>query len=89
MPTVHLLIKGKVQGVFYRASARTAAEKMGVTGWIKNTKAGDVEAKVTGNESQLEEFISWCKKGPPQAAVDTVEVSGAGDEKFDGFHIVR
>jgi acylphosphatase len=89
MPTVHLMIKGKVQGVFYRASARTVAERMGVTGWIKNTKAGDVEAKATGNESQLKEFIGWCRKGPPQAAVTVVDVNPADDEKFDGFHIVR
>lgn len=53
MPTFHLLIKGKVQGIFYRASAKETADKTGITGWVKNTPEGDVEAVATGTEEQL------------------------------------
>ena len=60
MPTVHLLIKGKVQGVFYRATAKTIAKENRVTGWIKNTKEGDVEAMVSCTKEQLEKFVAWC-----------------------------
>ena len=59
MPTKRLLIKGKVQGVFYRATARDVAERIGITGWIKNTDEGDVEAMLTGTDDQLAEFTRW------------------------------
>lgn len=89
MSTVHLLIKGKVQGVFYRASAKETAEKLHLKGWIKNTPKGYVEAMVTGEEQDLQEFISWCKKGPPKAVVTEVVVSPAEDTVFTDFSISR
>ncbi len=86
---VHLLIKGKVQGVYYRVSAKGVAEQLSLTGWIRNTKEGDVEAVVTGNEDQVKEFIEWCKKGPRRAEVEKVIVTERPDEQFFGFTIVR
>ena len=62
MPAYHLIIKGKVQGVFFRASAKETAELLGVTGWVKNTKEGNVEAFINGDENKLQEFIAWCKR---------------------------
>ena len=69
MPTIHLLIEGKVQGVFYRATAKQIATQLGLTGWIKNTKDGNVEATVSGDELQLQNFAKWCKQGPDKAEV--------------------
>jgi acylphosphatase len=89
MATIHLLIKGKVQGVFYRASAKKIADKLNLTGWIKNTKEGDVEAVITGKENQLEEFIEWCKKGPENAEVVDVVVERKPTTSFDTFEITR
>lgn len=89
MPTIRLLIRGKVQGVFYRASAREMAEEFGVTGWIKNTPEGDVEAMASGNEEQLQQFIDWCKSGPPHAVVADVAISRIEDHDFEKFRIVR
>jgi len=89
MPTVQLLIKGKVQGVFYRATARQIAGRIGITGWIKNTREGNVEATVSGTEDQLQKFISWCKKGPEKAIVDEVVVAEKEDTSFDEFDVVR
>ena len=89
MPTVQLLIKGKVQGVFYRATARQIADMIGITGWIKNTRGGNVEATVSGTEEQLQKFISWCKKGPEKAVVDEVVVTEKEDTSFDEFVVVR
>lgn len=89
MPTKHLLIKGKVQGVFYRATAKEIAEDLGVTGWIKNKADGDVEALVSGTEQQLAAFINWCKQGPPNAVVTGVEVSNEEYESFKKFTILR
>lgn len=89
MPTVQLLIKGEVQGVFYRATARQIATRIGITGWIKNTREGNVEATVSGTEEQLQKFISWCKKGPEKAVVDEVLVSKKEEIPFDEFVVVR
>ncbi|MBA2250370.1 MAG: acylphosphatase [Chitinophagaceae bacterium] len=87
MPTVHLLIKGKVQGVFFRASAKKEAARFGITGWIKNTDEGDVEARITASENELENFINWCKKGPDNATVNDVIITSKPPETFSGFVI--
>ena len=89
MSTIHLLIKGKVQGVFYRATAKQIANDIGLTGWIKNTREGNVEATVSGNEQQLEKFVRWCKQGPDKALVEEVIVTQKEEETFNGFMIVR
>lgn len=89
MPTKRLLIKGKVQGVFYRASAKDAAEKLGVSGWIRNTEEGAVEVLASGTEEQVQEFIRWCWQGPARAEVKQVVVQEMGDEQFTGFRIIR
>lgn len=88
MPTIHLFIKGKVQGVFYRATAKKIAQKLKLTGWIKNTD-GNVEAMVTGTQEQLNEFIKWCKQGPEIAKVDDVIVAQHKETSFTDFEIVR
>ena len=89
MKTVHLLISGKVQGVFYRASAKDEAESLAINGWIRNTENGSVEATITGSEEAIEQFINWCKQGPPQARVDHVAVTQKPDEGFREFKIIR
>ncbi len=89
MPTIHLLIKGKVQGVFYRATAKKVADKLKLTGWIKNIKDNDVEATITGDEDKLQEFINWCKKGPEKADVEDVIVTQEKETSFNDFEIIR
>lgn len=89
MPTVHIKISGKVQGVFFRASGREVAEKLGLTGWIKNTEDGNVEALATGSEAQLGEFTEWCKAGPEKAIVTHVEITAQEEQLFSGFGVVR
>ena len=85
MPVIHLLIKGKVQGVFYRASAKEEADRLHLTGWVKNTREGHVEVLASGPEEDLRLFAEWCKKGPERAVVSdlivdevTAQVSSAG-----------
>ena len=89
MPTVHIVIRGKVQGVFYRATAKDVAEKLELKGWVRNSDSGDVEALVTGGKEQLQEFIDWCKQGPAKAVVTDVEVTEKAEEAFDRFKIIR
>lgn len=89
MPTIHLLVKGNVQGVFYRATAKKVADKLKLTGWIKNTKEGNVEITATGSEEQLNEFIKWCKKGPDKAEVEVVIIRDEPEKYFTEFEIIR
>jgi acylphosphatase len=72
---IHVVISGHVQGVWYRASTKEKAEELGLTGWVKNTAQGNVEAVFEGEESTVNEMIAWCRKGPPLAQVADVKVN--------------
>ncbi len=89
MITVLLEIKGKVQGVFYRATARRIAEKNNLNGWIKNKSNGNVEAVVTGRKEDVDIFIEWCKEGPEKAVVDEVNIAQLEETIFKEFHVER
>ena len=89
MATVHLLIEGKVQGVYYRATAKEVAQSLDLRGWVKNTAAGHVEAVVTGSEKAVNEFIEWCKKGPEKAVVSHVRTTAIDTQTFADFKIIR
>ncbi|HZH95024.1 MAG TPA: acylphosphatase [Flavisolibacter sp.] len=89
MKTVHILIKGKVQGVFYRASAKKVARELLLKGWIKNTDDGDVESMVSGEPGAVNRFIEWCKKGPPLASVTEVTVTPSDNALLETFTIMK
>jgi acylphosphatase len=74
MPTVHIFVTGRVQGVFFRHSTRERATELGLNGWVRNLPDGRVEIEASGARSQLDLLIVWSGKGPAQAAVDKVEV---------------
>jgi acylphosphatase len=71
---VHVLIEGRVQGVFFRASARDEARARGLAGWARNLPDGRVEALFEGDKSALEDMLTWCRKGPPYAYVDQLDL---------------
>lgn len=89
MTTVHLVIEGKVQGVFFRATAKDVADEIGVTGWVKNTAGGNVEIKASGSNDQLQKFIAWCKTGPRRAIVTSVRVTNIEQERFNNFEVIH
>jgi len=89
MKTVHLVIRGKVQGVYFRNTAMQVAEKLKVTAWIKNTSEANVEAMVTGDENAIQESIKWCKIGPERAIVNEVTISKKPETLFESFRILR
>jgi len=89
MKTVRLTIKGKVQGVFYRATAKDVAELAGVKGWVRNLPDNNVEITATASEETLQKFIDWCKQGPAKARVDEVIVEELEFQEFNGFRIIR
>ena len=89
MKTVHLEIAGKVQGVFFRARAKEIAEIHKISGWIRNTNDGKVEALISGEDNAVEEFILWCNSGPEKAKVESVLVNYTPVKKFDKFVVIR
>jgi acylphosphatase len=70
---LHVLIEGRVQGVFFRASTRDEARALGLTGWTRNLPDGRVEALFEGDKRLVDNMLAWCRKGPPYAYVDRVE----------------
>lgn len=72
---VHLIISGKVQGVSYRLATQRIAEKLELTGCVKNKENGDVDIIASGGQPALSQFINWTKRGPKYADVDTVVIA--------------
>ncbi|HKC35642.1 MAG TPA: acylphosphatase [Chitinophagaceae bacterium] len=89
MKTIRLTIKGKVQGVFYRATAKDVADQFGIKGWVKNLPDRNVEIRATASQEFLQKLIDWCEQGPPKARVDEVIVEELSLEEFNGFRIIR
>jgi acylphosphatase len=71
----HVLISGRVQGVFFRAYTRDKARELGLRGWVRNLPDGRVEAVFEGERRRVEEMLRWCHKGSPYARVSSVDVS--------------
>lgn len=88
MPAARLLVSGKVQGVFFRASTREQALKLGLRGHAKNLPDGRVEVLAEGDASALDALERWLHVGPPMARVETVERGDARtSESGEGFKI--
>ena len=90
MKRVNARIHGIVQHVGFRNFVRKNAQKLGITGWVKNNFDGSVEALFEGEENAVSEIIEKCKKGPLLALVDRVETREEEPKKeFDEFHIFK
>lgn len=73
MARLHLLITGRVQGVFYRQSTTQVATDLGLRGWVRNLPDGRVEVLAEGSQAALEQLLAFCHEGPPAALVEQVE----------------
>jgi acylphosphatase len=86
---VHLIVSGRVQGVWFRESTRLKAAELMVKGWVKNRSDGTVEITAEGMELNIKKFVEWCHEGPPQAVVRSVtETAEKLRGEFDSFNIV-
>jgi acylphosphatase len=75
MKRAMIAIRGRVQGVFFRHTARVHAAGLGLAGWIKNEEDGSIAIVVEGEKEALEKFLAWCRKGPPLAAVENITIT--------------
>jgi acylphosphatase len=87
---VHLIIDGRVQGVYFRASAWEQAIQLGVKGWVRNRADGSVELLAEGERRKIEDLVSWCHHGPPGAHVHHVGLEWQEfQNEFREFRITR
>jgi acylphosphatase len=83
-----VVVRGEVQGVFFRDSTRQEAETRGVSGWVRNRDDGSVEAVFEGPADAVEAMVAWCRSGPSRADVEDMDVSLEGDpDDLTGFEV--
>lgn len=83
----HVIVSGRVQGVFYRSETEKAASAKGLKGWVKNRSDGTVEAVFEGYEGVVASMIEWCKEGSPRAKVDKVDVDWEEPKGESSFEV--
>jgi acylphosphatase len=87
MTRVRVVVRGRVQGVFFRAEARARADSLGLAGWIRNLPDGSVEALFEGEPELVESMVAWCRRGPSGAAVEQVVVESEEPTGETGFRV--
>jgi acylphosphatase len=86
---IHVVVRGRVQDVYFRATAQREARQLGLSGWVKNRSDGAVEILAEGDEEHVKDLLSWAQLGPSTARVDKIETrwrSYTGE--FSDFRIV-
>ncbi|NKB31935.1 MAG: acylphosphatase [Pseudomonadales bacterium] len=81
------IVKGRVQGVFFRAETQRMAQQLGLSGWCRNTSAGHVEVLIAGSEPNLKKMQAWLTQGPELARVDSAELENCDDPGLASFEI--
>jgi acylphosphatase len=85
---LHVVFRGRVQGVFFRDNARRRAGELGVRGWVRNLQDSSVEAIAEGDEQAVLEWLKWCREDQPRARVTSVDVKREDYRgEFEGFEI--
>ena len=84
---IHIIVYGRVQGVWFRAGTKEKADELGLLGWVKNKSEGTVEIHAEGEKLQLENFILWCREGTPTANVTSLNLNQTSLQNFTSFEI--
>ena len=87
MRRVHVRVRGRVQGVFFRASCVERARALRLAGWVRNTLDGGVDAEFQGDDGAVAAMIAWCREGPTLAVVERVEVRDIDPMDDEGFRV--
>ena len=87
MHTVHVIIEGKVQGVWFRDYTQRQARHLNLTGWVRNRRDGTVEAVFNGDEGDVAAMLDWLQQGSPMSRVDRIRTGAAVAEEFSTFEV--
>lgn len=87
MKRAEVVVRGAVQGVFFRVEMRDRARSLRIAGWVRNAADGSVEAAFEGQSERVESMVEWCRRGPRGARVDDLEVTWTEVQNEDGFSI--
>ncbi|MGB0851353.1 MAG: acylphosphatase [Bacteroidia bacterium] len=82
-------VEGKVQGVYFRVSAKQKAMNLGVNGYVKNESDGSVSFEIEGEEDAVSSMVQWCRSGPALARVSHLEVNNSAERNFVDFQIKK
>ncbi|MEE2987250.1 MAG: acylphosphatase [Nitrospinota bacterium] len=85
---LHIIVHGRVQGVFFRASTQERGRDLGLCGWVRNRVDGTVEIHAEGEKQSLDRFAQWCRQGPPAARVEQLETKTVPPEGMSSFKIM-
>lgn len=89
MKSCTIRVSGQVQGVFFRASTKDAADRLGVRGRVRNEEDGSVFIEAEGEDAAVDKLVEWCRKGPPRARVQSIDVKPAQLKGFREFSVER
>jgi acylphosphatase len=89
MKHLNIIVKGKVQGVFYRVTTKAVADQLGVRGSIKNEPNGDVFIEAEADNATLDMFLDWCHEGPEDANVTAVETNEGELKNYRNFEVLK
>lgn len=87
MQRVHVVVSGRVQGVFFRDSCRREAQRLGVSGWVRNATDGTVVAELEGEPAAVDALVEWCRRGPSHADVEGVDLRRVRPTGERGFEV--
>jgi acylphosphatase len=87
MTAFSAVVTGRVQGVGFRWTAAVEAERLGITGWVRNTSSGNVEVWAEGPEEKARVFLEWLRRGPRHARVNGVRVTQTAPHGYKHFSI--
>lgn len=88
MKATHVIVKGRVQGVFFRDYTQRQAEQLNLTGWVRNLRDGSVETVICGSEDNISSMLEWLKAGSPHSRVDNLQKEEIdSDEKYTSFEV--
>jgi acylphosphatase len=88
MRRARVQVRGRVQGVFFRVETRDRARSLGLSGWVRNSADGSVEAVFEGDRERVQSMVDWCGRGPAGASVESVDVAWEKPAGEQGFSVV-
>jgi acylphosphatase len=86
---IDIIVRGRVQGVFFRGSTKAVADQLGVKGYVRNESNGDVFIAAEGDKVSLEMFLDWCNEGPENAQVTSVESHEGELKNYRNFEVTK